>query len=243
MIKNLTCGARTVFGFTLVEMALVVTIIFICFTILVPTLTRVPKYAQEAACIANQRQIAIAYRSYLNDNNNNFPVPKYWLDDFRPPYKYLNGLGVFSCPGSRSIDAQKESDLVGQETGGSPSYIPSKTDYYMTGTITDIERNYNYNGGHGNNVYKFDPSNSNPAVQAYIASKVKNRVIYERRHCNHPTWSASHLTHRMNAMYIDEIRHVFNTWGMADYYILNTKGELDWKNGVSNPWWPIQPIE
>jgi len=242
MMNGRKAGGRHCF--TLVEMMLVIMIMIICASILMPILTRLPKYAQEVACINNMRQVAIGYKTYMIDNNNQFPVPVFYIDDFSPVSKYLNGLGVFSCPGSRSIDAQSEADLT-PVYGKGKTYAPSKTDYYLTGTITDIERNGHANNGFGNSSYKFDPSNPQPAVTAYMALHANmKRAIYERRHCNHPTFrTVTHMTHRMNVMYIDEVQHVFNTTGMADYFVLDSKGELVWKTVTANPWWTLQPVE
>jgi len=226
--------------FTLIELVLVTMIIVIVFVILMPIIKQLPK-CKEVACTYNMRQIAVGYRMYMLDNSNKFPTPKYWLDDLRAPYQYLGKLEPFSCPAAKSVAAQKESDLVGVDYGGAAGYVPSLSDYYVSGTAADIERNYNLNGGFGNNVYNFDPSNA--AFQAYIASRTTKRAIYERRHCNHSTCqSASGMTHQMNVMYLDEMRTVVNTLGMGDYYVLNTKGRIVWNSDMTDPWWPILPI-
>lgn len=217
--------------FTLVEVMLVAVVIMILASLLLPILSRAPKYAREVVCINNMRQICIGYRTYMNENNGIFPIPQYWLDDLRPPYPYVQNFEVFKCPATDTIVGTELSDLASPWDIDLFPTPENHKDYHASGDIKDVEKRGNFNNGHGNNVYNFDPSNKNPAVPEYIASKETRKVLYEFKHSNH-------FRHRMNMMYIQEVQHVFNTQGMAYFYILDDRGYLDYREGESNPYWP-----
>ena len=60
-------------GFTLIELLVVIAIIAILAALLLPALSSAKKKAQQAACINNQKQLALGMQMYLGDNNDTFP--------------------------------------------------------------------------------------------------------------------------------------------------------------------------
>ena len=58
-------------GFTLIELAVVVTIIALLIAVLVPALVRVRNQAREAVCVQNLRTISLAWLMYKDDNSDN----------------------------------------------------------------------------------------------------------------------------------------------------------------------------
>src|SRR5215831_13724728 len=61
-------------GFTLVELLVVIGIIAILIAILLPVLNKVRLLADRTACLSNQRQFAMAWRMYGEDNHGSLPL-------------------------------------------------------------------------------------------------------------------------------------------------------------------------
>jgi len=93
-------------GFTLVELLVVVAIIAILAALLLPALRGARETARQTACMGNLRQVSLAVRLYLSDNNDWLPG-RYKVEggtatkqDLIPLFlPYLNGnKQVLQCP-------------------------------------------------------------------------------------------------------------------------------------------------
>jgi prepilin-type N-terminal cleavage/methylation domain-containing protein/prepilin-type processing-associated H-X9-DG protein len=141
-----SCSVGPKRGFTLIELLVVIAIISILAALLLPALARAKAQANQVKCASNQRQIGIAYRLYVDDNNDLYPRQAGWaagggkpgnykLMDFvaqsfgvtvpvtnRPLNQYVhNAVESFHCP------ADKGDVLYGCENcfeGYGNSYLP-----------------------------------------------------------------------------------------------------------------------
>ncbi len=116
---------RRVAGFTLIELLVVIAIIAILASMLLPALARSKEKAQGVLCMSNGRQMTLAWRLYVDDNQEKVPQsygPNAWVqgnldrsganlsnwDIDRDIKKSLlwsycgNSSGIFKCPADKS---------------------------------------------------------------------------------------------------------------------------------------------
>jgi len=82
----LTQSLRKRLGFTLIELLVVIAIIAILAAILFPVFAKAREKARQTGCLSNLRQIGLAMRMYVNDNNSIFLV------------NGTNGQNAIGCP-------------------------------------------------------------------------------------------------------------------------------------------------
>lgn len=94
-------------GFTLIELLVVIAIIAILAAILFPVFAQARENARQAACLSNNKQIALALSMYTTDNDDILPVmwqlyttgerPGMWQQKL---YPYIKSINVYYCPDS-----------------------------------------------------------------------------------------------------------------------------------------------
>jgi len=83
-------------GFTLIELLVVIAIIAILAAILFPVFARARAKAEQAACLANVKQLMLATLMYCNDNDQTlFPAATGWYAGIG---KYTQNNQMFNCP-------------------------------------------------------------------------------------------------------------------------------------------------
>ena len=115
------------FGFTLVELLVVIVIISLLLSILTPSLMKAKSMAVRVKCAHNLKQIDLAMHLYLDASDNTYPCaqdpvstqPFYWLwmgrgwrwfvQPYLDPSIDVNNPSVLLCPSDRTEPAKYES--------------------------------------------------------------------------------------------------------------------------------------
>jgi len=72
-------------GFTLIELLIVIAIIAILAAILFPVLAAAKERSLSTRCLNNEKQLALAFRAYMDDNDGRMPKIQPWNAKHQPP--------------------------------------------------------------------------------------------------------------------------------------------------------------
>jgi prepilin-type N-terminal cleavage/methylation domain-containing protein/prepilin-type processing-associated H-X9-DG protein len=152
-------------AFTLIELLVVIAIVAIIAAILLPVFAQAREKARQASCVSNLRQIGMAIRMYLQDNdgqcfphhlydadvNANGPVisvepEKPWTVIFSP---YVRNRGIFYCPSdpvartrTQAVDLATYGQLELPELERAASGTLAAESYLLNSLLTHQTRQY-----------------------------------------------------------------------------------------------------
>ena len=117
-LRGLSPGVKARVAFTLIELLVVIAIIAILAAILMPVLDKAKQRAVTAECLNNMKQLQLAYRMYIDDNDDSLPLnivggASSWItnnndqttvlvDGIRNGvlYQYNQSVAIYECPGN-----------------------------------------------------------------------------------------------------------------------------------------------
>jgi prepilin-type N-terminal cleavage/methylation domain-containing protein len=120
MLRNRKDGAS---AFTLIELLVVIAIIAILAAMLLPALAKAKQKAQQAACLSNHRQLALAWVMYANDNNDRIVSTQCAAGDWR--LGVGQGLKVSPPAGLAGADLVQWQTEEGYREGALFQFAPS----------------------------------------------------------------------------------------------------------------------
>ena len=82
-------------GFTLIELLVVIAIIAILAAILFPVFARARENARRSSCQSNEKQIALGFNQYIQDNNEKYPAASGWQTAI---FDYTKSNAILKCP-------------------------------------------------------------------------------------------------------------------------------------------------
>lgn len=180
---------RLKFGFTLIEILVVISVIALLMAVLLPALNRARELGRRTVCMANVRRLAISMRLYLDGNEGKFPP-----DRLRKPTDYIE-VGPYKRYRPRWIWFLNEgmgfviNPYEYKTEDEFNAALEMDNDYYMCPSLKDREYARSIrNGAYGYNYQYLSNTRPNPTSTGYA---------------NYPVWFSQIRSPAQTVVYCD----------------------------------------
>jgi prepilin-type N-terminal cleavage/methylation domain-containing protein len=173
-------------GFTLIELLVVIAIIAILAALLLPALSAAKQKAQRAGCLANLKQIGLAFAVYLADHDGHFPDRRDLKAGFPGGYRPWTSWPPSDPRGGWAA-------VVLQDSGASYALWSCPTAGNSTVGNTDQSRQFITADTNGPAcrywLWRFDRTNdlADPLMQEDFWGKTEARAVADLQAANDPT--------------------------------------------------------
>ena len=132
-------------GFTLIELLVVIAIIAILAAILFPVFARARAKANQASCLSNNKQIMVAFLSYVQDYDTLFPSTVVggisWPLLLNP---YVKNYSIFYCPARYNIGACSGATCTQSIMANQMAALGERNSYALNGYTSPGGDTYNW---------------------------------------------------------------------------------------------------
>ena len=131
---NLQKSSRKISGFTLIELLVVIAIIAILAGMLMPAMSKAKTKGQGIMCMNNTKQLMLAWKMYVDDNNDKLPFAYAPEDPSNRnyPFAWTHGILDWSPGNSQNwdVDNTLKKGAIWPYTGNSPQIFKCPADFY-----------------------------------------------------------------------------------------------------------------
>jgi len=234
-------------AFTLIELLVVIAIIAILAAMLLPALSRAKAKAKTTQCLSNVKNLALAVRMYVDDNNDQLPTGSFGGGFFFGSYliPYLNLKNVDQ---NKLTDFAYLTNLYNEvDIFRCPSFprntTPEKLGLHYTQNNLDFERyqaNLTYSPVNKLKLTSVPGHLSEVAFLLEVGSMVEDYVHYDIYKPDHATFNARCAKNASPRMIkYDDMRHA----GVTTLSFMDSHAEIRRLNCQKMPWRLINPLE